>query len=155
MPVKRWNFCKVKSTYYAALTNKFLTTLFTKRGSGLSGLPRRHRLSKSKNLLHEVIETTTYRAGMQSVRTSTECSCDLLMETTLAVLPQACPTDSIENGGINGLKQFRVVMSVLPQLTPLRLNWLERGDMMMLIVSHIDSYLKKCRTSGGPQHQVQ
>ena len=75
MPVKRWNFHIVKWSHYIALINKFAKTL----------LPLIHRTwikstmtsakssaQQSKDLSHVVVETTTNRAGIQSVRASTE-----------------------------------------------------------------------------------
>ena len=41
------------------------------------------------------------------------------------------------------------------QLTPSLLSWLETGDIRMLTTRRLDSYLKRCLTSGEPQHQVQ
>ena len=37
---------------------------------------------------------------------------------------------------------------------PSHISWLETGDIRMLIASCLDSYLKRCLTSGGSQHQV-
>ena len=51
-----------------------------------------------KDLFHAVVETTTYRAEIQSVRTSTECSRDPT-ETILAELPQPCSLGSTRNRG--------------------------------------------------------
>ena len=55
-----------------------------------------------KDLSHVVVETTTYRAGIQSVRTYTKCSWDPT-KATLAELPELCTLSSTGNGGTDGL----------------------------------------------------
>ena len=56
-----------------------------------------------EDLSHVIVDTTTYCAGIQSVRASTMCSYNLLMEAIPAELPQPCLTGK---EGIGGLKQF-------------------------------------------------
>ena len=92
MAVKRWNFRKAKWSHYIALTNKFAKTLQLPDSPDVDQVYQDFCniiSSAVKDLSHVVVETTTNRAGIQSVRTSTEYSRDST-ETTLAELPQLC-----------------------------------------------------------------
>ena len=108
MPVKRWNFRKAKWSHYIALTNKFAKAHHPIHRTWIRSTRTFARSSahQPKDLSHVVVEATSYHAGMQNVRTSTKCSCDLLMETTLAGLPQLYSLGSTRNRRIDVLKQF-------------------------------------------------
>ena len=62
-----------------------------------------------KVLSHVIIEITTYRVEMLSVRNSSGHFCSRLKEATLTTLPFACSSDSTRNVEINGPRQFRLL----------------------------------------------
>ena len=63
---------------------------------------------KPKILSHAVVEITTYRVGMLSVRTSTVHLWSRLKEATLTELPLPCSSGSTRNAEINDPRQFRL-----------------------------------------------
>ena len=60
-----------------------------------------------KSISHVVDETTTFRVGMLSVRTSIRCSCNRLRDLTLAGLLLPCCPGLTENAGTNDLRQSK------------------------------------------------
>ena len=75
-----------------------------------------------KRLSHLAIETTIFRAGMQSVNPSVELSCSLLRETTQVWLLQLCLPSLTGSGGIDNRSidfshSSRKAWSVLNNLT--------------------------------------
>ena len=61
-----------------------------------------------KILSYAVVEITTYRVEMLSVRTCTVYFCSRLKEATLTGLPLPCSSGSTRNAEIDGLRQFRL-----------------------------------------------
>ena len=111
MPVKRWNFRKVKWSHYIALTNKFAKTLlppdlldvdaayqdfcYIIKKAAKKTIPRGYRNNYS-----------LFRVGMQSVNPSIKPSCSLLRETTRAWLLQRCLPSLTGSGRVDGPRQF-------------------------------------------------
>ena len=60
-----------------------------------------------KSISHVVDETTTFRVGMLSVRTSIRCSCNRLRDLTLAELLLPCCSGLTKNAGTDGLRQSK------------------------------------------------
>ena len=64
---------------------------------------------KPKILLNAVVEITTYRVGMRSVKTSTGHFCSRLKEGTLTGLLLSCSSGSTRNAEIDGPRRFRLL----------------------------------------------
>ena len=132
-----------------------------------------------KSISHVVDETTTFRVGMLSVRTSIRCSCNRLRNQTLAGLLLPCCPGLTENAGINGLRQSKPSTFLTPvvkhgayyttklvdhdaplgivqfQPMPSHHYWSITANTRILIASHPGLCLKKCLIFGGPLQQVQ
>ena len=77
MPVKLLNFRKAKWSHYRVLTHKFAKSLLPPDSPDVDQVYQDFyniTAQQSKDLSHVIVETTTYRVGIQSLRTSTECS---------------------------------------------------------------------------------
>ena len=114
MPVKRWNFCKVKWSHYIALTNKFAKALLPPDSFDVDETYQDfcNTIKKQpKRLSHAGIEITIFRVGMQSMNSSIKPFCSLLRVTTQVWLLQHCLPSFTESGGIDGPKQFGALTS--------------------------------------------
>ena len=114
MPVKRWNFRKLKWSHYIALTNKFAKILVPSVSFDVDAAYQDfcNTIKKaSKRLSHAGIEITIFRVGMQSVNPSIKLSRSLLSETTQVWLLQLCFPSLSGSGEIDGPRQFGALTS--------------------------------------------
>ena len=108
MPVKRWNFRKLKWSHYIALTNK-LQTLLPPDSLDVDAAYKDlcNTIKKaSKGLSHTGIEVTIFGVGMQSENPSIKPFCSLLRKTNQVWLLQFCFPSLTGSGGIDGPRQF-------------------------------------------------
>ena len=114
MPVKRWNFRKAKWSHYIALTNKFAKTLLPPVSLNVDAAYQDfcNTIKKAAKKTNRVgIETTIFRAGMQSVNLSIELSFSLFRETNQVWLLQICLPSLAGSGAIDGPRQFGALTS--------------------------------------------
>ena len=114
MPVKRWNFRKVKWSHYIALTNKFAKTLLPPDSLDVDAAYQDfcNTIKKAaKKTIPRGIQITIFRVGMLSVNPSIKPFCSLFRETTQVWLLQLCLPSLTESGGIDGPRQFGALTS--------------------------------------------
>ena len=115
MPVKQWNFRKVKWSHYIVLSNKFAKTLLPPDSLDVDAAYNTTFVTllrkQPKRLSHAGIEITIFRVGMQSVNCSIKPFCSLLRETTQVWQLQLCLPSLTGNGGIDGPRQFGALNS--------------------------------------------
>ena len=116
MPVKRWNFRKVKWSHYIALTNKFAKTLLP---PDLLDVDAAYQDFCNTTIKKETKKTILrgYRNNYipcwdaECVNPSIKPFFSILRETTRVWLLQLCFPSLTESGGIDGLRQFGALTS--------------------------------------------